>query len=216
MITIQQAVDRIVREKPFMEEALHEGLINLSALALSIKPQVEDVIAKPVKKGSIVMALKRHEPGRLIPITVKAQRLASNIHNIIVRSNISVFTFENSINLYRKITEFSKRLQMEKGLFFTFSYGVFETTLIVNSKAENDIQQMFADEKQLTHEDKLACVTLYLPDENTEVAGYYYYILKLIAWEGINIVEVLSTTNEFSLIIRDKDVDRAFSALKQQ
>ena len=51
--------------------------------------------------------------------------------------------------------------------------------------------------------------------ENTEIAGYYYYILKMIAWEGINIVEILSTTNEFSIILADSDVDRAFSTIQR-
>ena len=61
-----------------------------------------------------------------------------------------------------------------------------------------------------------ACITHYLPHEKTEIAGYYYYILKRIAWEGINIVEILSTTNEFSIILDETDVDRAFAVLKKK
>ncbi|NJK96693.1 MAG: aspartate kinase, partial [Bacteroidales bacterium] len=38
---------------------------------------------------------------------------------------------------------------------------------------------------------------------------------KQIAWEGISILEAVSTTNELSIILNDKDVDRAFSVLKQ-
>jgi aspartokinase len=216
MITIQQAVGLILKERVFLEESIHEGLINLSSLARELTPQVEKMLSKPIKSGAIVMALKRHRPGKLISINMKVQNLIENLNNIIVRLNISVFTFENSKKLYRIITELSKSLQQEKGLFFTFSYGVFETTLIVNSRVEDQIREMFKEEKLLSFQNHLASITLYLPGENTQITGYYYYILKQIAWQGINIQEVLSTTNEFSLIIHEKDVDSAFSALKSK
>jgi len=215
MITIQQAISKIIKARPFLEEAIEEGLINLSSLARTLIPDVETLLSKPVKKGAIVMALKRHQPGRLSSINIKAGSLLNNLSNIIVRSNISVFTFENSSSLYGRVTSLSASLSDQKGLFFTFSLGVFETTLIVNTRLEQQINEQFAIEHQLAFHNSLSCITLYLPDENTEIAGYYYYILKLIAWEGINIVEVLSTTNEFSIIIHENDVDRAFSVLKK-
>jgi hypothetical protein len=215
MITIQQAIGQIIKSKPFLEEAIDEGLINLSSLARKLIPEVENILMKPVKQGAIVMALKRHQPGRLAAINIKAGSLLNNLSNIIVRSNICVFTFENSPGLYGKITDLAKYLQAQKGLFFTFSYGIFETTLIVNLRAEEQIIEKLKGENKLAFQSNLSCITLYLPDENTEIAGYYYLILKLLAWEGINIVEVLSTTNEFSLIIEEISVDKAFSVLKQ-
>jgi hypothetical protein len=215
MITIQQAIGQIIKSKPFLEEAIDGGLINLSSLARKLIPEVEGVLMKPVKQGAIVMALKRHQPGRLAAINIKAGSLLNNLSNIIVRSNISVFTFENSPSLYGNITDLAKGLQEQKGLFFTFSYGIFETTIIVNSRVEEQIIEKLKGENKLAFHSHLSCITLYLPDENTEIAGYYYLILKILAWEGINIVEVLSTTNEFSLIIEEKNVDKAFSVLKR-
>ncbi|MDB4344442.1 hypothetical protein OAA35_01030 [bacterium] len=41
----------------------------------------------------------------------------------------------------------------------------------------------------------------------------YYYIFKKLAWTGINIVEIISTTNEFTLVVSDDDIDKAFSIL---
>lgn len=215
MITIQQAVGQIVKSRPFLEEALSEGLINLSSLARMLIPEVGEMLSKPVKQGAIVMALKRHQPGRLPSINIKAGHSLGSLSNIIVRSDISVFTFENSNTLYGEIAILSKKLLQLKGLFFTFSYGVFETTLFVNSRAEKQIHEQFNAEHHLAFQNKLSCITLYLPNENTATVGYYYFILKQIAWEGINIVEVLSTTNEFSLIIAEIDVDKAFSVLKR-
>ncbi len=38
--------------------------------------------------------------------------------------------------------------------------------------------------------------------------------MKVIAWEGINVKEVVSTTNEFSIIVAEEDIDKAFTILK--
>lgn len=39
-------------------------------------------------------------------------------------------------------------------------------------------------------------------------------ILKILAWEGINVVEVVSTFSEFTIILEDEEVSRAFSLFK--
>ncbi|MNY34064.1 hypothetical protein D3C86_1683760 [compost metagenome] len=50
---------------------------------------------------------------------------------------------------------------------------------------------------------------------NSEVYGIYYYILKHLAWEGLNIVEIVSTANEFTIIVKQDHVDKAFKVLMQ-
>ena len=214
MQTIQEAVGQILKSRPYLEESLQDKLINLTALANQMIPEVEKRLSKQVKTGALVMAIKRHQSGKLPMINIKATNLLKNLSNIIVRSNVSVLTYENSTSLPVNIAELSVDFSKRKGLFYTFSQGVFETTIIINNSAEPELKKKLEDENLLSSSFQLACITLYLPDENTEIPGYYYIILKKIAWEGINIVEVLSTTNEFSIILEDKDVDRAFSILK--
>lgn len=215
MVTIQQAVNNWVNTKSFLVESLQDGLINLSSLARQMQPEIEQELAKRVKPGAIVMALRRYQPGKLSTIRIKAGQLIQKINNIIVRSGISVFTFANSATLNNRLRQLTNSFDLQKELFFTFSYGVFETTIIVNSRATAQVQALLTEETLVAEQDDLSCITLYLPGENTSIAGYYYSILRVIAWEGINIEEVLSTTNEFSLIILNKDVDKAFSALSK-
>jgi hypothetical protein len=66
-----------------------------------------------------------------------------------------------------------------------------------------------------SHSADLASITIKLPIVNTEISGIYYYILKHLAWEGINIVEVVSTANEFTVVVKSDDIDSAFSVLMQ-
>jgi hypothetical protein len=213
-MTIKEAVDLILKSKPYIEEALNEGLINTTALARNIFDEVESKTGKIPALGAIVMAIQRHQPGNITTVNIKSKRLLSNISNIIVRSGIIVRTYENSSTLYERLAELSLMFSKKKGLFYTFSQGVFETTVIINRSVTDEIKMVMQSEKLISEADNQACITLYLPDENTAVPGYYYYILKHIAWEGINITEILSTTNEFSIILNENLVDKAFSVLK--
>ena len=179
-------------------------------------PEVQEKVTKAIKTGAVVMAIRRHDAGKLPMISRRTENLLGNLANIIVRSNIAAHTFENSSSLPRALAELYTSFSGRKGLFYTFSQGVFETTVILNRSAETVLLSELQHEKHIRSEQELSCITLYLPDENTEIAGYYYYILKKIAWVGINIVEILSTTNEFSIIIGDQDVDRAFSVLNRK
>ena len=51
MISIPVAVEEVVKKKPFLEGALVDGLINLSALARQIKPEVEERIGRRSTKA---------------------------------------------------------------------------------------------------------------------------------------------------------------------
>ena len=61
MITISQAVENIINKKPFIIEALNDGIINYSSLATFIKQEVEQFLSKKVNEGAIIMSLRRFE-----------------------------------------------------------------------------------------------------------------------------------------------------------
>ena len=53
-----------------------------------------------------------------------------------------------------------------------------------------------------------------LPKGNSKIAGLYYDIFKRLAWENITLYEVVSTTNEFTVLVEDHLVEKAFSVIK--
>jgi hypothetical protein len=54
-----------------------------------------------------------------------------------------------------------------------------------------------------------------LPPGTTQIPGIYSYLLKALAWEGINVVEVVSTLNEFTIVLEEGMIDDAFSIIKR-
>jgi hypothetical protein len=207
-------VEEIIKKSPFLEEALAEGIINLSSLSRQIKPEIDEQLHKDVQIGAIVMALKRLSPKFDPNLKLKVKKVINKLGDITVRSKITYYTFENSDTIIDKQAELLRRLKGKKDTFFAFSQGVYETTIILSDSQQSDVDTLFNGESIVQETNGLSSITIKLPSENSDVSGIYYFILKKIAWEGINILDLISTTHEFTIIVNDESVDRAFSILK--
>lgn len=212
MISISDALNEIIRSYPFLEEGLSRGIINYSAFAREVKPQIEKRLYKSVKEGAIVMALKRisENLGKK-----SGDKSDLNLTNLTVRSNLTEFTFLNSESLIDKQRELFNRLTDEKDIFCAISQGIRETTFIASSEAALAIERIFSSETLVAKIDHLSSITIHLPKETAETPGVYYQILKHLAWENINVVEVISTLSELTVVFNEKDIDKAFSTLKK-
>ncbi|MBN2747681.1 MAG: aspartate kinase [Bacteroidales bacterium] len=214
MTTISETVNEIVSRKPFLEETLASGLINLSSLAREIQPEVCEKLNKDVKHGAIVMALKRLKPTINFQINHRVKKVINLLGDIIVRSNLVDFTFRNTPTLIAAQTKLLERISHRDDVFFTFSKGIYETTIILSDSMEKEVLEIFNNEKLIYKITNLSSITIKLPEEVSQVFGVFYHILKKLAYEGINIFELVSTTHEFTVIVNDDTVDSAFSVLK--
>lgn len=215
MRTIAQIVESLVKQKPFLIESMIDGLVNISSLARKIQPEIEKELRKEVQTGAIVMALKRLIPNLQIIQASKLGKMLSGIGDIIVRSDLSDYSYKNSESLKSCHIELMNRIDKDHEIFYTVVQGVFETNLVMSSVLMPDVEEVFKNEKLLMKQDKLSSITFKLPQGNTMQPGLYYFILKELAWEGINIVEVISTSHEFTFLVNDEDIDKAFLVIKR-
>ena len=212
MITVPEETKRIIERSRYLVEAMSKDLINYSSLARYIKPEIEKSLMKSVSEASIIMAIKRIAEDlkpKFVPLTI-----FTGTPDMIVRSNLVEFTVKNEQSLRKKYKELSELYSDEKKYFFTLTEGVFETTIIVSQDVRDNIKSILKNEHILSEVNNLSSITIRLPKENVETPGVYYFFLKSLAWEGINILEIVSTPNEVSLILDDKDVNAAFAILK--
>ena len=213
MITISETVKDIISLSPFLEEALADNLVNVSSLARKILPDVENRLQKNVKEGAVIMAINRLAPNYYYKIIIGLKNFITNLGDFTVRSDLMDYTYLNSDGLRKKQSILLKQLEDQMGVFYTFSQGINETTIIISASQETLMDELFKTENLVSKKTDLSTITMKLPDENTEISGFYYFILKNLAWEGVNIMEVISTTNEFTIVVRDVDVQKAFSIL---
>ncbi len=214
MKTVANCVEEILVSQPFLEDALTRNILNYSALADELREPISKMLRKPVKSGAIMMALRRYSPPGEMANKIKLNKALQNLGDITVRSDISDYTFKNSETLVNSHLKMLKVIQEDPQIFYTFTRGVHESNVLITTAFKQEIEQCYQNENLITHKDNLSAISIALPKENTKIAGLYYQFFKRLAWEGISLYEVVSTTNEFTILVEDEFVDRAFSAVK--
>lgn len=214
MLTIAAAVERVVHDSPLLEDCLAAGILNLSAVARAIRPRVEAELMKKAGEAALVMALRRlgTQLTRKVDDPRKILRL---IRDVTVRSNITEFTFRNSDTILQCQVRLLEKLRGQGDHFITCTQGVHEMTVMIHADFEEAVEKVFHAEKRVSKVVDLAAVGIHLTPKVVEVPGVYYAILKQLTWSGINVIEVVSTMTELTLMLEKKHVDKAFLVLKQ-
>ncbi len=213
MKTIQETVEEIINQTPFIEEALHDKLINVSSLAREIQPEVAKRLSKEVKTGAIMMAINRMSPVHVLRIRKNIRSFSLDLKDFMVRSDLLDLTFKNSNSLQRQIARIYENIGTNRDSFFTVSQGVFETNMVLSENIEHMVRAELVNEEIIHSIEQLASITIKLPDSNLEQSGIYYFILKQFAWANIPVQEIISTTHEITLVVKEKDIQHSFQIL---
>jgi hypothetical protein len=214
MKTVSSFVEHYLKSKPFLLSSLSEGIINLTSLARIMMPEVEKQLGKDIKQGAIVMALKRLTEELDFKLNHKVSKVIKNIGEITVRSSLNDYTYMISDTILVKHAELIAKINLQKDVFYTSSRGVNEINIVLSESMNKEIEILFKDEKQIQKLINLSSITVKLPQENVAVSGVYYFIFQRLAWEGIIIYEVISTSNEFTILVSEQQVDVAFKVIK--
>lgn len=215
MKTVSNCVEDILITQPYLEEALSRNIINFSALAVELVEPISQMLKKEVKPGAIMMALRRYNPPVTLGNSIKMKRVIQNLGDITVRSNLTDFTVKNSMTLIDNHARILERINKEDKLFYAFTRGIHESNIVVSSSLNDFINHHLEKETFIAVQENLSAISINLPQDNSKIAGLYYHFFKRLAWEGIVLYEVLSTTNEFTILVEDEYVDKAFTAIKR-
>ena len=214
MKTISSVVEYYIKKKPFLQTALAQGIINLTSLSRQVKPEIEAQLGKEVRNGAIVMALKRLSDDLEFRATHRIVKVLKNIGEITVRSSLTDYTFLLSDTILENQRMLLEEVNRNKDVFYTSSRGVNELNIVVSNSLGGAVEKLFKGERLTQKAENLSSITVKLPAENVSVPGIYYFIFQRLAWEGIVLYEVISTTNEFTILVDDEQVDTAFAVIK--
>src|SRR5690606_31340306 len=148
---------------------------------------VEKEMRKPVKQGSIIMALRRYLPKRSKFTRDDFRKLG----DIVVRSGITEYTYLNSMTLVSNKARLLEAVKNTPGIYLNYSSNHQESNFLVSSSLKELVQEYFQSEMKVNEKHELSSITIALPEGNTQTVGLYFYIFKLLAYEGIPIYEII-------------------------
>ena len=211
MKTITSCVNDILRHQPFLDDALGKDLINFSSLAAHLQPEIEKELRKPVKQGSIIMALRRYAPQKNLAKKINLRDMG----DIVVRSGITEYTFLNSKSIMASQAELLNIVKNQPEVYLNFSSNYRESNILVSSDLKETVSECFRTEHLVSVKSDLSSITIALPKNSSKTVGLYFYIFKLLAYEGIPVFEMISTSNYFALFLEKDYINQAFLLLNE-
>lgn len=212
MVNVAHIVEKIISEKPFLQEALARGIVNNSALAEEIIPEIEKELKKKVKFPAVNMAIRRLSE-KLDKSFIVNAKFDQNT-DISIRSDlveIPVFKMED---VQDNIKELYGLVNFRKGDFLTVTQGLHEVMVITNKRYEKKVMELFSKKSVKKVISNLSSITINIPDESVDEVGLFYLVTRALTWENINIIDIVSTLNEMTFILREDDTARAYDCLK--
>lgn len=213
MRTISQVVEDVILRTPFLAETIAEDVANNAKIARRIRSEVEKRLLAKVSESAIAMAL--HRLSKQLKKRHFGLKLLSRMKDLTVRSGLVQLVCANSSDAAEALEVLSQSARRLKGSFFNYSRGLHETVLIMSQELEPEAKKLLGKHGGVSRTAGLSAITMHMPTESLGVPGVYYPVLKVIAHEGISIVEVMSVKTELTVIFEDKDIARAFSAIKK-
>jgi len=208
MIKVPEVVQELLQNDEVALEALQAGLLNFSAYADKIHKKVEKLTFKPVKKGTVVVALTR---------LVKKAHLAPQrkpdiqLTNLRLTSSLVCLSFKKTADLQRQLAVIHP-FNISTNDLFSVTEGVTEVTIICSEDSLADILKHIKAPIKSQFSD-LVAVTAQLPEEATHIPNVYHVLINSLASKRINIVELVSTFTEISFLVKKDDMETTLKAL---
>lgn len=214
MVTVSHLVKKAVSENSFLLEAMSKELISYGNLAEQLKPEIEQELGKKVKDSAIVMALRRYAE-ELQSFDKKIRKFKFQ-GEILMRTNIMDFNVIKSSSMLSKIKNIYNLVDFGRGDTLNIILGSNEISIVTNEKYKEKLSNFLKGEKVLNKKFDLVALTVIFEGESFfATPGVVFTAIRKLAWENINLYEIISTMTELTFILSKKDSMKAYNALQE-
>ncbi|MFA5698219.1 MAG: hypothetical protein WC954_00580 [Sphaerochaeta sp.] len=210
--SVSSCVKRIVDKSPFIGEMLTLGILSFSNYAALISDEVERTLGKSAKSSAIVMALRRY--GEDLKRTSHIRDTNNVDYQIVMKTNIFDINLVRRDSFIGKLGSLYDQISTDKGDFLNITLGSHEISLAVSEKYRPLITELTKQEDILNKEDDLVALSLVFTGDFLQTPGIVYEAVRHLAWQQINVIEIVSTMNELTFVISREDSMRAFDVLQ--
>ena len=207
-MNITQGTRRVLRKYPNISEYLSYGIVNYRALARLIQPEVERILGERVKLQSIVTALRR-SGGE--PAHDSAKRILAE-SEVSLRYDLGLVTASLSRETPRRVQEVHRLL---RGSAYVLLQGLENLTIVTRQEHIPGLEKLFGEELVESRR-SLAGIFVKSPPEIASTSGVLARLSSLLAGEGINVVEMMSSHVETIFLVEERDCLRGVEVIREE
>ncbi len=212
-LSVASCVKDIINRSPFISEMMSLDLISFSNLARFIQGEVEAMYGHSVSEASIIMAARRYAK-ELSEETAAEKGKGGHIgFEISVQTNIYDVNLRRSDESAARLTPLYGLVKPSQGDFLNVSMGSHEISLSISDKYRAAVDEIVAEEDVIHRFTDLVALTIHFKGDFLQTPGILYLAARKLAWESVNIIEVISTMNVLTFVVRKDESSRAYEAL---
>lgn len=207
MIKTTDIVRKLFKQSDTAQLAANEGILNISALAKQLKPEVDRLTKKTVTANTIRTALYR----LLDDNHIATLRPNVKLKNMSIYPQVADITYQRSAELMQALPQAIEACANED-LFFTTTQGMEEVTIIAEKTILPKLTQILGKPDTL-YED-LVAVSVGFSSDYLEVPNMIYSLLASLATQHINVMELVSTLTTITFVVYESELDQTLELLR--
>ena len=209
-MSVPEIVREIITRNRSIFDCLKMDLINYTALAVKIQPDVEKVLGNSVNLNTIVVAIKRFADSLESKDSIEEQSVLKNARLALTDGIVDIkFSLKDSqdIDPLTILDKFSK---------ITTNYDFFRSSDMFRFLAEDleDVRHIFdtLPNRENIFSTGLAKIRISIPS-NQNKSDVVSYVAEVLHDNGIELVNAFFSQDNIILILHEKDSSRAYEVL---
>jgi aspartokinase len=209
-MSVPEVVREIITRNRSIYDCMKMDLINYTALAVKIQPEIEKILGNSVNLNTIVVAIKRYADSFEIKEEVREEPILKNARLVLTDGIMDIkFSIKDydQMNPTEILDKFSK---------ITNNYEFFRMSDSFRFLTEDmeDIRQIFGNfsNRDDVFSTGLAKIKITIPNSQNQ-SDVVSYVAEVLHANGIELVNAFFSQDSITIILNEKDASRAYEIL---
>ena len=209
-VSVPEVVREIITRNRSIYDCMKMDLINYTALAVKIQPEIEKILGNSVNLNTIVVAIKRYADSFEVKDEVKEEPVLKNARLALTDGIMDIkFSVKDS-------NEMDPMAILDKFSKITNNYEFFRVSDSFRFLAEDmdDIRQIFdnVSNRDEMFSTGLAKIRISIPSSQNQ-SDVVSYVAEVLHANGIELVNAFFSQENIVIILNERDASRAYDIL---
>ena len=210
---LSKAISAYLNGYPYIKIGLKEGIVNYSALARKISPEIEKQLSKKINEETVMVAIKRYsDKENFLPIEPKLLEYYRDM-SLTLEDSMAFVLLARDDEITASIYNSLKNVKWNSSEFRFALGSPSSETIIVEKDRLASVIAGISKEKILELEEDLSIVTARLHLDAFKNSNLITEFANELSKSGISYM-VLATPPEIRFLIKDENAQRVYTSIK--
>ncbi|NDF34581.1 MAG: ACT domain-containing protein [Nitrosopumilaceae archaeon] len=213
-ISVPEAVREIITRNRSIYDCMKMDVINYTALAVKIQPEVERQMGNPVNLNTIVVAIKRYADSFEEKEDIKSESVLKNARLSLTDGILDIKFSTNDMNKKEAASLLDKFEQYDSDYDF---FRMADSTFRILTEDLVDIRRMFDSFPSAKNffNTGLAKIKIRIPQEQNR-SDVVSYVAEILHNNGIEMQNAFFSQDDIILVLREEDASKAYEILRAE